>query len=135
VFPPFTTRPAVIRERQEHACVITPPSLSLYDGLISLSHVQTADNVFGAGSPRYDNAYFEFNYIRGYTLDGVSIFSSTSTNYSSPTASHSTASSSKVTSTSSSASTPSSSSAELLRHPSIVVSCTALLSILGFWFA
>lgn len=29
------------------------------------------DNVIGAGSPHYDNAYFQINYVRVYTVDGV----------------------------------------------------------------
>lgn len=29
------------------------------------------DNVIGAGSPRYDNAYFQINYVRVYTVDGL----------------------------------------------------------------
>jgi len=28
--------------------------------------------VIGAGSPRYDNAYFVINYVRVYTVDGLS---------------------------------------------------------------
>ncbi|KAF7986305.1 hypothetical protein HWV62_35260 [Athelia sp. TMB] len=43
------------------------------------------NNVIGSGE-QYDDAYFEFNYIRGYTMDGVSIFSTESQNYSSPSA-------------------------------------------------
>ena len=33
---------------------------------------QYTDNVIGAGSPRYDNAYFTINYVRVYTVDGLS---------------------------------------------------------------
>ena len=29
--------------------------------------MQYNDNVVGAGSPKYDNAYFEINYVRAYT--------------------------------------------------------------------
>lgn len=29
--------------------------------------VQYQDNVVGPGSPKYDNAYFEINYVRTYT--------------------------------------------------------------------
>jgi len=29
------------------------------------------DNVIGAGSPRYDNAYFQINYVRVYTVDAI----------------------------------------------------------------
>ena len=43
------------------------------------------NNVIGSGE-QYDDAYFEFNYIRGYTMDGVSIFTTESQNYSSPSA-------------------------------------------------
>ena len=32
---------------------------------------QYNDNVIGAGSPRYDNAYFTINYVRVYTVDGL----------------------------------------------------------------
>lgn len=45
---------------------------------------QYGNNVIGPGSPQYDDAYFELNYIKGYTLDGVSLLSSSSLNYSSP---------------------------------------------------
>jgi len=30
------------------------------------------DNVIGAGSPRYDDAYFQINFVRVYTVDGLS---------------------------------------------------------------
>jgi hypothetical protein len=95
--------------------------------------MQTADNVFGVGSPRYNDAYFEFNYIRGYTLDGVSISSTTAVNYSSPTAQSSAAAPSSTGSGSSSAA--SQPSAEWpLRAPSIIL-CTALLALVGFYMA
>lgn len=29
--------------------------------------MQYVDNVVGPGSPKYDNAYFEINYVRAYT--------------------------------------------------------------------
>ncbi|KZP05379.1 glycoside hydrolase family 16 protein [Athelia psychrophila] len=48
------------------------------------------NNVIGAGSPQYDDAYFELNYIKGYTLDSVSLLSSSSQNYSSPSSATST---------------------------------------------
>jgi hypothetical protein len=32
---------------------------------------QYTDNVIGAGSPRYDNAYFQINYVRVYTADNI----------------------------------------------------------------
>jgi hypothetical protein len=32
--------------------------------------MQYNDNVVGAGSPKYDNAYFEINYVRAYTTGG-----------------------------------------------------------------
>ena len=34
-------------------------------------YTQYNDNVIGAGSPRYDNAYFTINYVRVYTVDGL----------------------------------------------------------------
>ncbi|KZP25000.1 glycoside hydrolase family 16 protein [Athelia psychrophila] len=43
------------------------------------------NNVVGSGE-QYSDAYFEFNYIRTYTMDGVNMFSTESQNYSSPTA-------------------------------------------------
>jgi len=89
----------------------------------------TADNVFGAGSPRYDNAYFEFNYIRGYTLPGVSLISTTAVNYSSPTAQSSAAASSTG---SADTSNPSQPSAEWrLRAPDFIL-CSALVAFVGF---
>lgn len=36
-----------------------------------MTYAQYTDNVIGAGSPRYDNAYFQINYVRVYTVDGV----------------------------------------------------------------
>ena len=30
-------------------------------------YLQYPDNVVGPGSPKYDNAYFEINYVRAYT--------------------------------------------------------------------
>jgi hypothetical protein len=45
-----------------------------------------ACTVSGPGSPQYDDAYFEFNYIRGYTLPGISVFSTRALNYSTPDA-------------------------------------------------
>jgi hypothetical protein len=82
----------------------------------------TADNVFGAGNPRYDNAYFEFNYIRGYTLDGVSLSSS---------------SSSTASSTAGAKSTSSSSSAEWSRRVSdlVLYTSTALVLTVSFYIA
>jgi len=35
-------------------------------------YLQYTDNVVGLGSPRYDNAYFVINYVRVYTVDGLS---------------------------------------------------------------
>ena len=32
--------------------------------------VQYDDNVVGPGSPKYDDAYFEINYVRAYTTGG-----------------------------------------------------------------
>ena len=37
-----------------------------------LTRAQYTDNVIGAGSPRYDDAYFTINYVRVYTVDGLS---------------------------------------------------------------
>ena len=34
--------------------------------------MQYTDNVIGPGSPRYDTAYFVINYVRVYTVDGLS---------------------------------------------------------------
>lgn len=57
-----------------------------------MMYAQYTDNVIGAGSPRYDNAYFVINYVRVYTVDGLSAsissslhHTSTSTGASSPT--------------------------------------------------
>ena len=33
--------------------------------------VQYTDNVIGPGSPRYDNAYFQINYVRVYVADNI----------------------------------------------------------------
>ncbi|KAF9652912.1 glycoside hydrolase family 16 protein [Thelephora ganbajun] len=41
------------------------------------------DNVIGAGSPRYDNAYFIINYVRVYTVDGLASSISSSLHHSS----------------------------------------------------
>ena len=42
--------------------------------------VQYTDNVIGPGSPRYDNAYFQINYVRVYAADNItSSVSSSST--------------------------------------------------------
>jgi len=82
------------------------------------------DNVFGPGNPRYNDAYFEFNYIRGYTL---SISSTTAVNYSSPTAQ------SQAVVASSTAGADSLTSAEWpLRAPGVIL-CTALLAVVGFY--
>lgn len=43
--------------------------LSAYEGLTK--HMQYTDNVIGPGSPRYDNAYFQINYVRVYVVDGI----------------------------------------------------------------
>jgi hypothetical protein len=36
------------------------------------THPQYNDNVIGAGSPHYDNAYFTINFVRVYTVEGLS---------------------------------------------------------------
>jgi len=41
------------------------------------------DNVIGAGSPRYDNAYFVINYVRVYTVNGLPSSVSSSLHHSS----------------------------------------------------
>ena len=40
--------------------------------------VQYDDNVVGPGSPKYDDAYFEINYVRAYTTGGPAPTPSTS---------------------------------------------------------
>ena len=35
----------------------------------NIAYAQYNDNVIGAGSPRYDNAYFQINYVRVYAVD------------------------------------------------------------------
>lgn len=35
-------------------------------------YAQYNDNVIGPGSPRYDNAYFVINFVRVYTVNGLS---------------------------------------------------------------
>lgn len=32
-----------------------------------MTYIQYNDNVVGPGSPKYDDAYFEINYVRAYT--------------------------------------------------------------------
>lgn len=34
---------------------------------LSFGYYQYLDNVVGAGSPKYDQAYFEVNYLQAYT--------------------------------------------------------------------
>jgi len=46
-------------------------------------YAQYTDNVIGAGSPRYDNAYFTINYVRVYTVDGLPASISNSLHHSS----------------------------------------------------
>ena len=141
MFLQSTTRHVPIQVPQGNACVIYPlalqPNLFLFRCFLFISCcicLQTADNVFGPGSPRYDDAYFEINYIRGYTLSGVSISSTTAINYSSPSAQVLSSVAATSTGTSSS-STPSQPSAEWpVRAPGIIL-CTALLALVGFWMA
>jgi len=68
-------------DRQENACVFSPringglrgpPLWFSFADLSNLAtvffvHLQYLDNVVGAGSPKYDQAYFEVNYLRAYT--------------------------------------------------------------------
>jgi hypothetical protein len=37
---------------------------------VTVACVQYDDNVVGPGSPKYDDAYFEINYVRAYTTGG-----------------------------------------------------------------
>jgi hypothetical protein len=37
---------------------------------VTVACVQYDDNVVGPGTPKYDNAYFEINYVRAYTTGG-----------------------------------------------------------------
>lgn len=41
--------------------------------------LQYDDNVVGPGSPKYDDAYFEINYVRAYTTGGPAPTASAST--------------------------------------------------------
>jgi len=102
-------------------------------------------DVSGPGSPTYDNAYFEINYVRGYTLPGVSVFSTNVVNYSTPEglasaitlAPSSTAAlpSSAGASTASSSPSSSRSSAEWShRAPGLILYfVTAALLMVGYW--
>ena len=38
--------------------------------LLTMACLQYDDNVVGPGSPKYDDAYFEINYVRAYTTGG-----------------------------------------------------------------
>jgi hypothetical protein len=38
--------------------------------LLTMAFMQYDDNVVGPGSPKYDDAYFEINYVRAYTTGG-----------------------------------------------------------------
>jgi hypothetical protein len=38
--------------------------------LLTMAYMQYDDNVVGPGSPKYDDAYFEINYVRAYTTGG-----------------------------------------------------------------
>ena len=37
---------------------------------LTMACMQYDDNVVGPGSPKYDDAYFEINYVRAYTTGG-----------------------------------------------------------------
>jgi hypothetical protein len=43
--------------------------------------LQYDDNVVGPGSPKYDDAYFEINYVRAYTTGGPTPTPSPSSNW------------------------------------------------------
>lgn len=78
------------------------------------------DNVIGAGSPRYDNAYFQINYVRVYTIDDITSSVSSSLHHTS------TSSSSKPTSSS-----PGSNSGS---NTGVVLDITSSLHLFGLLF-
>jgi hypothetical protein len=110
-----------------------PSLMPLPLALPSTTHSQTADNVFGAGSPRYNDAYFELNYVRGYTLDGVSISTSAAVNYSSPSAVLSSVIPASATSSGKTPTTTTSASVEWRMRAPGIIWCTALLAVVGFY--
>ena len=46
------------------------PKLDIMNNLLTMTCIQYDDNVVGPGSPKYDDAYFEINYVRAYTTGG-----------------------------------------------------------------
>jgi hypothetical protein len=78
-------------------------------------------------------ARFKLKINTGYTLDEVSISSTTAVNYSSPTAQSSAVTPSSTGSGNSA--TPSQSSAELPLHAPGIILCTALLALVAFSIA
>jgi len=46
------------------------PLLGVTVNLLTMTCIQYDDNVVGPGSPKYDDAYFEINYVRAYTTGG-----------------------------------------------------------------
>lgn len=46
------------------------PMLDITVNLLTRGCMQYDDNVVGPGSPKYDDAYFEINYVRAYTTGG-----------------------------------------------------------------
>jgi len=83
------------------------------------------DNVIGAGSPRYDNAYFVINYARVYTVDGLPASVSSSLH-------HSSTSTSNSPSPTATGSTSSSNSGPVLHFPFslyLVLLCAGALAV------
>jgi hypothetical protein len=46
------------------------PMLGVTVNALTMTCIQYDDNVVGSGSPKYDEAYFEINYVRAYTTGG-----------------------------------------------------------------
>ena len=67
----FTVRSAVTQDQPDHAYVLPSPNYLPNSPRPTLTHLsrfsQYQDNVVGPGSPKYDNAFFEINYVRAYT--------------------------------------------------------------------
>ena len=64
------------------------PKLDVTINLLTMACMQYDDNVVGPGSPKYDDAYFEINYVRAYTTGGPTPTPSPSAGWVSPNGSN-----------------------------------------------
>ena len=67
VFHPSIIHSVSIQAREADVWV---PMLGCTVKLLTMVCMQYDDNVVGPGSPKYDDAYFEINYVRAYTTGG-----------------------------------------------------------------